>query len=336
VIHDLLLRLAINRMTGLKPYEKLQLEDIVDSEHFFRSLNAPILSRIVGRTVTVDESPDELLRVAESDCIYLRDHDIHVVPYRSSHYPAALKEIYDPPYLLYVRGEIPLSDRPMIAIVGTREPTAEAMIAAIDLAQELSEDGFWVISGLARGIDAAAHRGALTGGGRTGAVLGSGIDAITPVGNREIGRRILDAGGFVCSEYAPGVRAAKHHFPARNRIISGLCRGVVIIQAPQRSGALITADYALDHGRDLFVHSAGTQPPVGEGSAELAADGALIISAAQDIYTEWGVEPSVRRATKASRKDRSSDARTCRDAGLHLAESLAASLGLSLQESNRR
>ena len=323
-MHDLLLRLAINRMSGLKPYEKLQLEDIVDSEQFFRSLNPQVLSRIAGRTIAATgESPDLLLRAAEDDISFIGKRGVHVLAYRDKRYPAALKEIFDPPYLLYLRGEVPEWGVPMVAVVGTREPTAEATMAAIDLARELSGDGYWVISGLARGIDVAAHKGALSSSGLTGAVLGSGIDAATPSANRAVAARILDAGGFLLSEYAPGVRATKYHFPARNRIISGLCRGVVIVQAPSRSGALITADYALDHGRDLFVHSAGTVSPTGTGSAELAEDGALIISCARDIYTEWGVEPIFDDAPPTVTEPVPGDSR---EAGHFLAESLRLTL----------
>ena len=329
-MHDLQLRLAINRMTGLRPHEKLQLEDLVDSERFFCSLTAPLLSRITGRPIAENSTaPDDLLRLAERDLRYIRENRVHVIPCYDARYPALLREIFDPPYLLYLRGEMPAWDSPMIAVVGTRDPGAEAVIAAMQLARELAGDGFCVVSGLARGIDCAAHQGALAAGGVTGAVLGAGIDAVTPYSSRATASRMLETGGFLLSEYAPGVHAAKYHFPARNRIISGLSRGVVIIQAPARSGALITADYALDHGRDLFVHAVGVNGSSGAGSSELAEDGALIISSARDIYAEWGVEPRPGIAATAPEMPAPTDSR---EAGRQLAESLRFSLQGSARE----
>lgn len=304
MIPDPLLRLAVNRFDVLRPNEKRLVEELVDSEALFRALTPALLSQMVGRRVGArradrDErgasggdrpNPDELLRRAERDLAFLRSRGIQVISQIDRRYPAPLREIYDPPYLLYVRGELPAGTTPSIAVVGTRRPTAAAAIAAERLGAELAEVGLTVVSGLALGIDVAAHRGALSRG-TTGAILASGIDIVSPSSHRGAAAAILDAGGYLATEYAPGVAPLKYHFPARNRIISGLSRGVVIVQAPARSGALITADYALDHGRDLFVHRAGLEPPEGTGSAELAADGALIVDGAADVLAEWGLSP---------------------------------------------
>lgn len=287
------LRLAINRISVLRPHEKAQLEELVDSESFFRTLSARTLSGIVGRRVDLLETaPEELLELAARDERFLATRGCLALPIDDPRYPAALREIYDPPYLLYVRGTLPDDTRPSIAIVGTRKPTVAAMIATRRLACDIAASGLPVISGLARGIDASAHEGALAAGrdgGSTGAILASGIDVVTPSSNRGLARAALDNGGFLATEYPPGTPPQKWHFPARNRIISGLCRGVVVVQAPARSGALITADYALDQGRDLFVHEVGTAPPVGAGSAELAEDGAMVIQSAAEILEEWGL-----------------------------------------------
>ncbi|MFW6312692.1 MAG: DNA-processing protein DprA, partial [Spirochaetota bacterium] len=289
VISDILLRLALNRMSVLRPYEKQSIEEIIDSEAFFRALTPALLTSILGRTIrAMDTSADELLRLAARDAEFLRSRECHVLSIRDHRYPAALREIFDPPYLLYVRGELPAGDLPMVAVVGTRQPSASAMLAAHDLGKGLASSGVAVVSGLARGIDAAAHQGAIEGG-VTGAVLASGVDLITPSSNKPLAAAILSHGGFLLSEYAPGVPPLKYHFPARNRIISGLARGVVVIQAPAKSGALITADYALDQGRDLFVHRDGLDTPAGAGTADLAADGALIVSCASDVLGEWGL-----------------------------------------------
>ncbi len=289
MIPDMLLRLAINRLT-IRPAEKQSLEEVIDSEAFFRALTPVLLSQILGRTIArMEVGPDELLRRAERDLRFLRARGCHALCMYDRRYPAALQEIYDPPYLLYVRGEIPAADLPMVAIVGTRDPGAPAAVAARDLGRQFAHAGVTVVSGLARGIDVEAHRGAVDHG-ITGAVLASGVDLITPSAHRGIAARILDRGGFILSEYAPGVAPMKYHFPARNRIISGLSRSVIVVQAPAKSGALITADYALDQGRDLFVHRAGIEGGRGAGAAGLAADGAPVIDCAGDVFREWGIE----------------------------------------------
>lgn len=295
---DLILRLALNRITVLRPHEKLQVESIVDSETFFRALSPPLLSQIVGRTVSpLSHSPDELLMRAEHDVRALRRWGIIALHVYDRRYPAALREIFDPPYVLYLRGRLPDPGVPVVAVVGTREPSAPASAAARRLGAELASAGVPVVSGLARGIDVAAHLGALSAGsagGNTGAVLACGADAVYPAGHRRVAGRILENGGFLATEYAPGVTPQKYHFPARNRIISGLSRTVVVVQAPAKSGALITADYALEHGRDLVVHAAGVDGTVGQGTADLAADGALIIRGASELLSEWGLTPMAR------------------------------------------
>jgi DNA processing protein len=145
-----------------------------------------------------------------------------------------------------------------------------------------------VVSGLARGIDREAHDGCAGADGYTAAVLGNGIDDVYPVESRESARAILAGGGGILSEYPPGVPPLRHHFPQRNRLISGLCRAVVVVQAPARSGALITAEYALDQNRDLYVHAAGCAGSAGAGTAALRESGAPVIEGAADLLRDWG------------------------------------------------
>jgi DNA processing protein len=324
---DLTLYLAINRLSQLKALEKTLLADVVDSERFYLSMTVATLSAIIGRQLRADSLlllPS--LRAAERDLMFCRERRVSVLPVWDRRYPAALREIYDPPFLLFVRGTLPDPAKPAIAVVGTREPGAAAVYAAERLGHDIGRAGIPVISGLARGIDAASHRGALRSGvaGATGAILGCGIDRICPASNKVVAARLLDSGGFVASEYSPGVPSAKYHFPARNRIISGMSRGVVVVQAPARSGALITAEYALDQGRDLFVHSEGLSGAVGAGTRELADDGARIVSSASDIFAEWGVvaagvdpTPGAAHAEQSGRG---------RDAGASLASQVRAML----------
>ena len=144
-----------------------------------------------------------------------------------------------------------------------------------------------MVSGLAIGIDRLAHEGTVRAGGRAVAVLGNGIDRVVPASSAPLGRRILESGGCLLSEYPPGTPAGRHHYPARNRIVSGLSRAVIVAQAPLRSGALITADFALSEGRDLFVHAAGIEGTQSGGTRDLAESGAPVISGAREMVAEW-------------------------------------------------
>jgi len=209
----------------------------------------------------------------------------------SSFYPPLLREIYDPPPFIYCRGPLPNPERPAVALVGTRRPGATASMQAYTLGREFAHAGITVISGLALGIDALAHRGCLEGGGRTTAVLGSSVDEVYPASNRDLARRILKAGGSLLSEYIPGTKPKKHYYPQRNRIISGLARATIIVEAPAASGALYTAHFALEQGRDLFVASSGVTSPLGEGTRRLAGEGCPVISHAAEVLAEWGISP---------------------------------------------
>jgi DNA processing protein len=327
---DMLLALAINRLAVLKSNEKLLLAEVVDTIEFYRSLDSRALGRVIGRPVR-DQSvfPVETLKAAERDLRFCLGRKIAIITFWDAHYPGALREIFDPPFVLFVRGCLPDQTRPSIAVVGTREPTATASVAADSLACGIAAAGNPVISGLARGIDASAHRGALRArtevsadSAPTGAVLGCGIDRVCPASHRSLAAQILNSGGFLLSEYSPGIGTAKYHFPARNRIISGMSRGVVVVQAPARSGALITADYALDQGRDLFVHAAGLTGTVGAGTRELAEDGAQILESSDDIFEEWGVPVAALGVRTDERMVGADVAASGSDAGRHLAEDL--------------
>jgi DNA processing protein len=235
----------------------------------------------------------DALRVqAEKDDRAARQREIRWVSYAESAYPPLLRELYDPPVALFYRGALPDPEKPLAAVVGTRRPSGYATAQAFDIARTLGRGGVPVVSGLALGIDAMAHRGNLAGGGKTVAVLGSGPDMVFPATNRGIARAVLENGGALVSEYPPGTAPAKWRFPARNRIVSGLARGVLVVEAPASSGALITARFALEQGRDLWVASAGAASSRGEGGRALAEDGARVIQGADEIFAEWGIETS--------------------------------------------
>ena len=200
-------------------------------------------------------------------------------------YPKFLGEISDAPARIYVRGELKL-ERPLIAIVGTRQATAEGKRIAEEFSKDLVEAGFGIISGLALGIDASAHKGALSAGGNTIAVLGNGIDDVYPPENKELANRILESGGAVISEYGPGEPIEKSNFIQRNRIISALSIAVLVIEAPIHSGALVTARTGGEQGKDVFVVPGAIGDPNFEGSHKLIRDGAILVSSVKDILED--------------------------------------------------
>ncbi len=215
--------------------------------------------------------------------------NVAVVTESDPEYPQALKSTADSPVLLYIRGRVLPGDAAAVALVGTRTPTHYGLTVTRRMAYELAAAGMTVVSGLARGIDTQAHKGALDAGGRTVAVLGSGIDVPYPPENRELMERIASSGAVI-SENPLGTRPEGGYFPARNRIISGLCRGTVIIEAAEDSGSLITADYSLKQGRMLFAVPGNVSSPVSRGTNSLIKRGAVLVETATDILRSLGTD----------------------------------------------
>jgi DNA processing protein len=213
---------------------------------------------------------------------------------RSRLYPPLLAELHDPPAAIHVRGDTEILAEPAVAIVGARSCSSYGAGVARELARELARAGVVVVSGLARGIDGEAHRGTLEGGGRTVAVLGCGIDRDYPRSHWELARRIREQGAVV-SEYPPGVEPAPWRFPARNRIVAGLCAATVVVEARERSGALITADFALELGRDVFAVPGEITSALSAGTNDLLRQGAAPLLSAGDVLEALGLEPAVRQ-----------------------------------------
>ncbi len=206
----------------------------------------------------------------------------HVLTWDSPDYPVLLRQIpYSPP-VLFVLGELTPADEWAIAVVGTRKATVYGREVARRLAGELARHGVTVVSGLARGIDSLAHRAALEAGGRTVAVLGSGVDHIYPPENRKLAREIIEHGAVI-SDYPLGTRPEASNFPPRNRIISGLSLGVVVVEAGINSGAMITADFAAEQGRDVFAVPGSILSPASAGCNRLLRDGAVVVTEVRDI-----------------------------------------------------
>ena len=202
-------------------------------------------------------------------------------------YPPALLEIADPPSVLYVRGNPDLLHRRGIAVVGSRNATPQGIQTAESFARHLAAQGLCIVSGLALGIDAAAHRGALATQGETVAVIGTGADRIYPARNKELAIAIAERGAIV-SEFPLGTPAVAYNFPRRNRIISGLARGVLVVEAAPESGSLITARLAAEQGREVFAIPGSIHSPVARGCHKLIKQGAKLVETAQDILEELG------------------------------------------------
>lgn len=206
-------------------------------------------------------------------------------------YPPLLRQIAHPPHLLYVYGETDLTDRFPVAVVGTRRASAYGLTHTREIAAELAQTGVCVVSGLALGIDAAAHTGALDGGGRTVAVLGGALDKPYPQENEPLMRRILESGGSVVSEYAPGTPPSRYSFLQRNRIIAGMSLGTLVTEGPRRSGALNTATRTLESGREVFALPGNVDSPGAQLPNMLISEGARLVTGAADILSALVIEP---------------------------------------------
>ena len=200
-------------------------------------------------------------------------------------YPAQLKEIADPPPVLFVRGNPALLSRPQIAIVGSRNPSTLGKETAFAFAKTLCQYGFVITSGLALGIDAASHQGALSAHGHTIAVAGTGLDRVYPAKHKDLATEIVNTGAMV-SEFPPGTTAKANHFPRRNRIISGLCQGLLVVEAAKQSGSLITARMALEQNREVFAIPGSIHNPLARGCNALIREGAKLVETTQDILEE--------------------------------------------------
>jgi DNA processing protein len=218
--------------------------------------------------------------------------DIRRLRRRDAAFPGLLGAIHDPPPALFLRGSAPegLLERPAVAVVGARSCSAYGRSVARTLGRELAAAGLVVVSGMARGIDGEAHRGALEAG-ETVAVLGCGIDRDYPAAHAELARKICER-GLVASEYEPGVEPAPWRFPARNRIIAGLCQATVVVEARERSGALITADFALEEGREVLAVPGEITSALSAGTNALLRLGATPVTSAADVLESFGLEPA--------------------------------------------
>ena len=297
-----LLDLIISLLPGLKITDKISLLQAFDDEEKLFVQTKRSMEEILNHELREFWDITEIHEKAGSIDTGCRMRSINWVSWNDTDYPPLLRETYDPPAVIFYMGKLPNPEKSLLGMVGTRNPSPQAAEQAYKIAGNIGKAGISVISGLALGIDAMSHRGNLIGNAPGYAVLGSGIDEVYPSVNRPLAKRILDSGGALISEYPPGVHPTKWTFPARNRIIAAMSRGVLIVEAPKKSGALITAAFALDQGKDLWVASCGLRENASfdkRGTMKLASDGAEVINSACDILEKWNMETGNSYAKRA-------------------------------------
>lgn len=281
--------LALGYLIRFRPYLSRRLiEKFLNPENIFSSSLKSLLT-VEGMTADLAKSIVE--RRFDRDKILeglkkLNKEEVKIIHMNDPAYPELLKQIEDPPLFFYMKGDIQPQDSLAISIVGTRRPTVYGKKVAELLSKELSHAGFTVISGVARGIDSIAHMSALTAGGRSIGVLGCGIDVVYPKENRSLILKIIKS-GVIISEFPPEMGPEKQNFPRRNRIISGLSLGTVVVEAAEKSGSLITAGFALDQGREVFAIPGNINSRMSRGTNNLIKEGAKIVTNVDDILTEF-------------------------------------------------
>ena len=287
--------LALNAISGLGGAGQKALIDAFQSPRHvfsadFSSLCAvPGIGKTIARRICSHRNWDR----QEKEFEFCRRQGIDMLTWLDSRYPQALRHIFDPPTLLFCKGMLQEAEK-CIAVVGSRMASPYGIYITEKLCRDLTYNGITIVSGLARGIDSAAHRGALSAKGRTIAVLGSGLDNVYPPENLSLSRNIADQGALL-TEYPPGTTPKPMHFPARNRIISGISLGVLVVEAGEKSGSLITARLALEQGREVFAVPGAIDSPGSTGPHRLLKEGAKLVESVDDILEE--LQPGLERQT---------------------------------------
>lgn len=215
------------------------------------------------------------------------NNEVGIISIQDEEYPELLRNIYAPPIALYIRGNRNILNNISISIIGARECSQYGKHVAQELAYNISKCKVNIISGLAKGIDKVAHSGSILAGGKTIAVLGNGLDTIYPSENISLAKKILETGGAIISEYPLGEKPQKQNFPERNRIVSGMANGIIVVEAKEKSGTLITVDFALEQGRDVFVVPGNINADTSKGTNELIKQGAKLITSYEDVIEEY-------------------------------------------------
>lgn len=278
--------LILVRVPGIGPVRYLRLLEQFGSPAAILAASRQALqaAKLPEPTIAFVQKPDWSL--IEPDLAWLQQADNHLISWNDQNYPSQLQQTEHAPPVLYVHGDPEVLSLPQLAIVGTRSPSPDGERTAYDFSHYLAKSGLTISSGLARGIDAAAHAGALHGEGLTIAVMGTGLDRVYPAANRELAHKIAVQGGALISELAIGTPALAQNFPRRNRLISGLALGVLVVEAAQKSGSLITAHMAIEQGREVFAIPGSINNPLARGCHQLLRQGAKLVETVSDILEE--------------------------------------------------
>jgi DNA processing protein len=288
-----LISLAITQAEHLGGVEKKLIRLAVRDEQELRTLSLADWENLIGRRIRSKAwNPDQALSRAEAYVRLAGARGWYHTELGDSRYPALLAQIHDPPFWLWWTGEPPSSISLWLAVVGTRSPSEDGRKAAYQLGKDCAGQRIGHVSGLAFGVDAASHAGAVAAGGRSLAVLPGGLNCVAPRGNLGLARQIVANGGWLVSESPPDMPAAPWRFVERNRIIAGLAPALVVVEAPEASGALISARYALDENRDVMVHACGLASNWGAGTRQLREEGAKIYQNMGGIAREYGLDGS--------------------------------------------
>jgi len=276
--------LALSRVSGVGCRTFLKILDHCSPEEVFSQSTAALTALgLKNNLIKGIKNPD--WDVVDKDLTWLSQENHHLLTLDNPFYPQQLKEIADPPPLLFLRGAKQLLSSPQVAIVGSRNPSTEGRRIAFDFAYSLANQGFTISSGLALGIDACSHEGALKATGNTIAVAGTGLDRIYPAAHKQLATEIVTYGAMI-SEFPPGTNAIASNFPRRNRIISGLCLGLLVVEAAKKSGSLISARLALEQNRDVFAIPGSIYNPLARGCNGLIREGAKLVETTDDILHE--------------------------------------------------
>lgn len=278
--------LALVRIPGAGPLTVQRLLSHFPIDEIFSASRAS-LSGIGLNEKLIDALQSPPWALVEQDLQWLEAPENHALSLDHPAYPALLKEIADPPPVVFVKGKPELLAQPQIGMVGSRNPSTVGAKTAMEFAQALAAAGYAITSGMALGIDAASHQGALQVGGFTLAVAGTGLDRVYPACHKQLATQIAATGALV-SEFPPGTPAKAGHFPRRNRIISGLCQGLLVVEAALQSGSLITARLALEQNREVFAIPGSIHDPLARGCNALIRQGAKLVETVQDIFEELG------------------------------------------------
>ena len=286
-MEDLEYWIWLSRIEGITPKRLLEILEIFKEPKilFYKTKEELFKSGVSikdAENITKEEYKKNLKRYLE----YIKKNNIEIITINDEYYPIRLKQIYDPPLVIYLKGNKNILNDKSIAIVGSRICTNYGKEVARKIAYDLSTNNINVISGLAKGIDANAHIGSLNANGKTIGVMGCGLDIVYPKENEKLFNEIIKSGGAVISEYVVGTKPLARNFPRRNRIISGMSEGVLVVEAKEKSGTLITVDFALEQGKDLYAVPGNISSQNSYGTNELIKQGAKVATNAQDILED--------------------------------------------------